>query len=317
VVVDFDAGEILVDCLRSLRAEGLRRVVVVENGDPVAARTMLRQAGLGDVPLVVPGTNIGYGAGANRGIAATTATTADGHAVPPGKGTTGAGTSTSGGANGTSTPTPEPASPYVLICNPDLLVHPGALSQLVEGLDAEPAWAIIGPRILDPRGLPYPSARSYPSMTDAVGHALLGVVRPENRFTRRYRSPDGAGEAMAAAGWVSGACFLARRSAMEELGGFDESYFMFAEDMDLCWRAHQAGWGVGVQPAAVVTHAEGVTRKRHPYRMLVAHHRSALRFANRTTGGWRRAALPLAAIVLGARLAVACVSRAIGSESGP
>ncbi len=56
---------------------------------------------------------------------------------------------------------------------------------------------------------------------------------------------------------MSGACFLARRSALEELGGFDESYFMFAEEMDLCWRAHQAGWGVGVQPAAVVTHPKG------------------------------------------------------------
>jgi len=222
-----------------------------------------------------------------------------------------------GAAKGTGGPAPEPASPYVLICNPDLLVHPGALSQLTAALDAEPAWAIVGPRILDPRGLPYPSVRSFPSMTDAVGHALLGVVRPENRFTRRYRWADGAGEAMAAAGWVSGACFLARRSSMEELGGFDESYFMFAEDMDLCWRAHRAGWGVGVQPAAVVTHAEGVTRQRHPYRMLVAHHRSALRFANRTTTGWRRAALPLAAVVLGVRLAMACAGRALGSGREP
>ena len=99
---------------------------------------------------------------------------------------------------------------------------------------------------------------------------------------------------MTEAGWVSGSCFLARRGALEELGGFDEAYFMYVEDMDLCWRAHDAGWGVGFAGTAAVTHVQGVSTARHPYRMMVAHHRSALRFTLRTTKGWRRAALPLA-----------------------
>jgi len=103
---------------------------------------------------------------------------------------------------------------------------------------------------------------------------------------------------------VSGSCFLARRSAFEELGGFDEAYFMYAEDMDLCWRAHHAGWGVGFAGTASVTHVQGVTTARHPYRMMLAHHRSALRFIVRTTEGWRRLALPLAGVVLGARMAM-------------
>ncbi len=77
---------------------------------------------------------------------------------------------------------------------------------------------------------------------------------------------------------------------------------MFAEDMDLCWRVGRAGWKVGFEPAAVVTHHEGVSRRRHPYRMALAHHRSALRFASRTTSGPRRVLLPLAALGLGARL---------------
>ena len=148
-------------------------------------------------------------------------------------------------------------------------------------------------------------------MTDAAGHALLALFKPDNRFSRRYRPADAGGERRAPADWVSGACLLARRTAIEELGGFDESYFMFAEDMDLCWRAHRAGWGVGVEPAAVVTHAEGVSRREHPYRMLVAHHRSALRFASRTTTGWRRVALLPAAAVLGLRFLVACADQAL------
>ncbi len=113
------------------------------------------------------------------------------------------------------------------------------------------------------------------------------------------------------AGWVSGSCFLARRSALEELGGFDEAYFMYNEDMDLCWRAHDAGWGVGFAGTAEVTHVQGVSTARHPYRMMLAHHRSALRFTFRTTRGWRRVLLPLAALVLGVRLAIATVRLAV------
>ena len=270
VVVDYDAGELLGECVRSLLDDGVRHIVVVENGDEGTARRALASF---SVPLVVTGRNIGYGAGANRGIA------------------------TSGD------------SPYVLVCNPDLRVHPGAVGALAAALDAHPQWAIVGPRIVDPSGHVYPSVRRFPSMTDAAGHALLALVRPENRFSRRYR--DEVGNEARAVDWVSGACFCARRSALEELGGFDEAYFMFAEDIDLCWRAHQAGWGVGIEPSAGVTHVQGVSMRHHPYRMLLAHHRSALRFAARRARGVQRLALPAAAAVLGVRLVMALADEAL------
>jgi N-acetylglucosaminyl-diphospho-decaprenol L-rhamnosyltransferase len=273
VVVDYEAGPVLAEGVASLLAEGVG-VVVVENGGPDGARLALARAGL-EVPVVATGRNLGYGAGANRGLAA------------------------SGD------------SPYVLVCNPDLVVHPGSVARLAAALDAEPSWAIVGPRIVDPAGRVYPSVRRFPSMGDAAGHALVALFKPDNRFSRRYRPLDAGGDARGPADWVSGACFMARRRALEELGGFDEAYFMFAEDMDLCWRAHRAGWGVGVEPAAEVTHAEGVSRRLHPYRMIWAHHRSALRFAGRTTEGWRKVALPLAAVVLGARLVVAVADQAL------
>ncbi len=232
------------------------------------------------VPILATGCNVGYGAGANRGAAATA----------------------------------ERGSDYLLVCNPDLRIHPGAVARLSAVLDEQPAWAIVGPTILDSAGERYPSIRRFPSMVDAVGHALLGFFRPDNPFTRRYRSPAEPGDGVVRADWVSGACFLARRSAFEELGGFDESYFMFAEEMDLCWRAGRAGWLVGAAQDAVVTHAEGVSRRRHPYRMVVAHHRSAWHFAVRTTEGWRRAALPAAAAVLSLRLALALVAQGVASR---
>jgi N-acetylglucosaminyl-diphospho-decaprenol L-rhamnosyltransferase len=277
VVVDYNAGPYLVDCVRSLKEEGTAELVVVENGSAETARTTLHDHGLGDTHLLATGRNIGYGAGVNRGLAA----------LERGR--------------------------YVLVCNPDLVVHPGAVNELAQALDEHPGWAIVGPRILTPAGASYPSARLFPAPWVAAGHALLGVRFPNNPFTRRYRTPD-LDERAGEVDWVSGACFLARRDALEDLGGFDEGYFMFAEEMDLCWRAGRAGWRIGFEPTAQVTHHEGISRRSHPYRMALAHHRSALRFASKTTSGPRRVLLPLAALGLGARLLAAWVALAVSSR---
>jgi N-acetylglucosaminyl-diphospho-decaprenol L-rhamnosyltransferase len=283
VVVDHDAGPLLASCVRSLIADGATPIVVVENGEAGSAAAALTDLPGGpDAPplrLVRPGRNLGYGAGVNRGLAAMA-----GESNPP---------------------------EWIMVCNPDLLVHPGALAALRRALETEHAWALVGPRIFDDAGVVYPSVRNFPSFTDAAGHALLAMFNPQNPFTLRYNPGTPEGDVVTGAGWVSGSCFMARRSALEELGGFDEAYFMYNEDMDLCWRAHDAGWGVGFAGTAEVTHVQGHSTARHPYKMMAAHHRSALRFTVRTTKGWRRAALPLAALVLGARLALATLRIAV------
>jgi N-acetylglucosaminyl-diphospho-decaprenol L-rhamnosyltransferase len=284
VVVDHDAGRLLEGCVRSVLDGGATAVVVVENGAAGSTHGALVEL-LGERPappvrIVRPGRNLGFGAGVNRGLAALA-----GESPPP---------------------------EWVLVSNPDLVVHPGALATLRDVLESRPAWAVVGPRIFTDAGDVYPSVRNFPSLTDAAGHALLALFNPENPFTRRYNPGAPEDDVVIGAGWVSGSCFLARRSALEELGGFDEAYFMYAEDMDLCWRAHAAGWGVGFAGAAAVTHVQGVSTARHPYRMMMAHHRSALRFTIRTTKGWRRAALPFALVVLGARMAIAAARLALG-----
>jgi N-acetylglucosaminyl-diphospho-decaprenol L-rhamnosyltransferase len=283
VVVDHDAGPLLTECVRSLLDDGASPVVVVDNGAPGNTdRTLgplLAERGADDVLVVHPRKNAGYGSGVNRGLAVLSGVT--------------------------------PPAEWVLVSNPDLRVHPGALDQLRSVLETRPAWAMVGPRIFTEEGDVYPSVRRFPSFLDAAGHALFALFVPENRFTRRYNPGAPEGDGVVEAGWISGSCFLARRGALEELGGFDESYFMYAEDMDLCWRAHQAGWGIGFAGAAGVTHVQGVSTARHPYQMMVAHHRSALRFTVRTTSGWRRAALPLAAAVLGLRLVLATARLAV------
>jgi N-acetylglucosaminyl-diphospho-decaprenol L-rhamnosyltransferase len=284
VVVNYNAADHLGTCLDTLRASGIESVVVVDNNSSDNSRTIVDST---DACWLPAGSNLGYGRAANLGVQ-------------------------SPGAK---------AAEYLLICNPDVEVFPPAVRQLVDVLDNDRSIGIVGPAITNPDGSLYPSARTFPDMVDAVGHGLLGMIAPRNRFTRRYRMLDWDHGELAKVDWVSGACFLARRAAWDSVGGFDPAYFMYMEDVDLCWRIGRAGWGVAYQPAAKVLHIQGVSADRHPYRMLAAHHRSMWRFARRTTEGARRAALPLVGVGLVARLAVAAamhrVSRPAVTQTRP
>ena len=266
VIVDFHAGQALDDCVDSLHANGVTDIVVVENGEEGSTLPALSGQ---HVVLVVPKLNLGYGRGVNRGVAAA------------------------------------PVRRYLLVSNPDVVVHDGAVSALVDFLDEHPNVAIVGPQIVRPDGSVYPSQRVFPNFWLAGLHALLAPLWPGNPFTRRYRSPrkDGSVD------WVSGAFFLARRDRFEEVGGFDERYFMFAEDMALCWQMRAHGHDIAATPDALVTHIEGVSRARVSRAMLIAHHRSAMRFEWQTASGWRRVLAPIATLVLGLRLCVVLIIR--------
>ena len=275
VVVNYESGPSLARCVGDLAASGLGEVVVVDNGSSDGSLSAALDAVPG-LDVVDPGENLGYGSGVNRGVAASS-----------------------------------PDLDLLLVCNPDLEVPPGAVDALVAACDADPGCALVGPLIRTPGGDRYPSARRFPSMVDAAGHALLGTFAPDNRFTRNYRRTDldVQPDRTMAVDWVSGACFLVRRAAFEAVGGFDESYFMYAEDVDLCWRLGRAGYGVAYAPAAEVTHTQGISTDRHPYRMILEHHRSLLRFAARSSEGWRKLLLPLVAVGAVVRTGLACLAR--------
>jgi N-acetylglucosaminyl-diphospho-decaprenol L-rhamnosyltransferase len=172
----------------------------------------------------------------------------------------------------------------------------------------------VGPRIVDADGALYPSARTFPNLVDAVGHAFLGMVWGGNRFTRRYRMLDADHDVAADVDWVSGSCFVIRRACWDAIGGFDEAYFMYAEDVDLCWRARRAGWDVAYEPTAVVVHAQGISTDRHPYRMIAEHHRALLRFAARSSSGVERLLLPLMAAGLLVRTPLAWAHRFVAGR---
>ena len=149
VVVDFHAESALAGCVDSIRLEGVQEIVVVENGTPGSTISALTGRG---VTVVEPGLNLGYGRGVNRGVAALT------------------------------------DHELVLISNPDVVVHHGAVATLVATLDAYPRVAIVGPQIRRPDASVYPSHRVFPNFWLAGLHALLAPWWPTNPATRRYRS---------------------------------------------------------------------------------------------------------------------------------
>ncbi len=267
VIVNFNTRDYLLECVRSLRADGVARIVVIDNASVDGS---LEALGRSDpsAEFVSTGTNLGFGAAANLGLSRTD-------------------------------------SEYVLILNPDTVIEPGTVKALTEALERDATLAVVGPRIQNVDGTLYPSVRRFPDLAVAVGHAFVGLFRPDNRFTRNYRMLDWDHEKAGPVDWVSGTCMLVRRSAFEAVGGFDPAFFMYVEDVDLCWRLWRAGWTVGYEPGGLVTHTIGGSSQLTPYRMILAHHRSLYRFADRTTEGRRRMVLPAVAAGLAFRTVLA------------
>ena len=260
--------------MASLEAAGVSSIVVADNASNDGSEQALADKHP-DTRFIQTGANLGYGGAANRGALSTDAE-------------------------------------FLLICNPDTLFDAKAPARLVEALLDDETSGAAGPRVDTPSGDVYPSARTFPSVTDSIGHGFLGLIWRNNPWSRRYLMSDRALDRVQTVNWISGSCMMLRRSAFEEIRGFDESFFMYAEDVDLCRRLRDAGWSTLYVPGARVVHVQGVSSARHPYRMILAHHRSLFRFAALTARDRRdRLLLPVVALGLGTRAALLAGGRAI------
>ena len=280
VVVTYSPGECLASFLSSLAAATTTpyEVVLADNGSTDGAPEAAAAAGLGR--LLRTGGNLGYGGAANVGVRQTSA-------------------------------------PWLVVANPDIEWAPGSLDAMIAATARWPDGGAFGPAIETPQGDLYPSARGFPSLRRGVGHALLGWWWPRNPWTAAYRQEQ-SDPVEGPTGWLSGSCLLLRRTAFEAVGGFDESYFMFCEDLDLCDRLSQAGWRSVYVPGALVMHVGGHSWRRAPARMLYHHHRSTYRYLSRKYAGVRYAPLRLVlAIGLAARFLLSLVVHRVAEGAPP
>ncbi|WP_382307467.1 glycosyltransferase [Herbiconiux sp. UC225_62] len=174
---------------------------------------------------------------------------------------------------------------FVLVSNPDVVLSAGAIDVLAATIREFGDVGAVGPKIVELDGSAYPSARAVPSIRNGIGHALFANIWPANPWTRSYRNEIGSDPVRRDAGWLSGACFLIRRSAFDELGGFDTGYFMYFEDVDLGYRLGEHGWRNLYEPAAQVLHTGAHSTSGESARMLKAHHDSAKRFLAKKYAG--------------------------------
>jgi GT2 family glycosyltransferase/glycosyltransferase involved in cell wall biosynthesis len=242
IIVSYRTPAEVATAVASLRAQTLPpdEIVIVDNGAPDGA-PLPELPELEGARIERPSTNLGYGAGCNLG-----ARIASGEEL--------------------------------LILNADVVLTADAAAALSERLRSDERVAVVGPRIFS-RGEVQLSARGFPSFrTGLLGRRslLTRLLARARRYPAEFRRvPPGGGPV----DWVSGACMLVRRSAFDSVGGFDEGYWMYWEDADLCRRLDDEGWGVQYEPAAVVHHATGASGTNA--RTIRAFHESAARFASR------------------------------------
>jgi GT2 family glycosyltransferase len=245
VIVNFNAGQDLRRALQSIADELAGRDwegVVVDNAstdgsDAIAGEFAPR------VTLLRNADNVGFGRGVNQGVAASSA-------------------------------------PVVLVMNPDCRLVAGAIRVLERELYAHDTCAVVGPRILDPDGSVQGSARGDPDMfTGLFGRTtLLRRVLPGLPVSRRNVVVEDAirdGQASVPVDWLSGACMLARRDAFDRAHGFDERYFLYWEDADLCRRLRTLGYQVRYVPGATAIHWVGRSSRRVRAFAIRAFHESA------------------------------------------
>lgn len=242
VVVTYRSSDVLAGFLDSLTQSSLvpEDIVVVDNSPTKVS--LPKRRSLQAVSVIHRPDNPGYGTAANLGVAALS-----------------------------------DSCDWVVVCNPDILVDKDTLQLLLDEAESHDSAGSLGPAIRNDDGSLYPSARALPSLGIGIGHGLLGVVWPGNPWTRAYRG-DYESSSTRETGWLSGSFLLLRREAWEAVGGFDEKYFMFFEDVDLGWRLQQHGYRNLYVPSATAIHEGGHSTKSNYTLMLTAHHESAVRF---------------------------------------
>lgn len=235
IIVNWNVADLLADCLQSLsegRDDVALEVIVVDSASQDGSVSMMRR----DFPWVqvlAQSENVGFPRGNNIGIAA---------------------------ARGA----------YVLLLNPDTVVLNGALARMVAYVDANADVGVLGPQLRYPDGTIQSSRRRFPTRLTAFFESTWLERWAPGDILRDYRVLDVAEDQVVDVDWVMGAAMMVRREVVDTVGGMDEGYFMYSEELDWCRRIKDAGWRVVYFPEAVIVHHEGksseqVVTERHIY----------------------------------------------------
>jgi hypothetical protein len=231
LIVTYESAQHIGKCLANLRlhaADCLRDVVVVDNASTDGSAD-LAFASAPQAAVIRNGGNLGFGRAMNIG-----AQSASGE--------------------------------YLLLLNPDCALHAGCVPELAHFLDHRLEAGACGPKMLTTSGrFDFSSRRGFPTPLNAFAYfSHLDRLFPRSHTLGGYQRRHVGSELEIETDALSGACMLVRRSVFEEVGGFDEDYFLFGDDIDLCWKIRRAGHEIWYIPTARVTHAKGASMVKQP-----------------------------------------------------
>jgi GT2 family glycosyltransferase len=249
IIVHYDTSGLLRQCLSSLCAEDLPcEIVVLDNASPDPSVRQLPHE-FPRVRFVFNEENVGFARACNQGIR-----------MGQGK--------------------------YCMLLNPDAVIDGAARRSLVASMEGHPEAGLVAPRLVNPDGSLQLSVRRFPSLA-AIGLRILRLDRLFRGPVDRYLMRDwnhGEGRVV---DWVMGACMLLRRKAVEEVGLLDEKFFMYYEDIDLCYRMGQKGWKVRYEPGIAVRHEhQRDSASWVPNRLVWVHLRSLVRLFRKHRFPW-------------------------------
>lgn len=222
IIVSWNVCDYLRDCLTSLRASSPRsriEAIVVDSASTDSTPAMVRSE-FPDVHLIEPGSNVGFSRGNNLGMLAS-------------------------------------AGRYLFLLNPDTKVLEHTVDSMVAYLDKHPEIGVLGPQLLEPYGTVQPSRRRFPTLWTGIFESTWLQSMAPQRVLADYYMRDFRDDEIVQADWLYGAAFVVRREVFEQLGGFDEGFFMYSEELDWHKRIKEAGWQVVYYPAAQVIHYGG------------------------------------------------------------
>jgi len=175
------------------------------------------------------------------------------------------------------------SAPWVVVANPDTIADAGAVEALRGFARSHPKAGVLGPRVRTPEGAWQPSRRRFPTVSGTLVRRspLRALLKPQQRQRSHYLLDEDVTDPVPA-DWLLGAFLLLRRSMLDELGGFDEGFRLYGEEIDLCYRAAKAGWERWYVPAAAVVHrSSAVTDRRFLTRHTLWHLQSIVRFVRK------------------------------------
>jgi GT2 family glycosyltransferase len=274
-IVTWNTAELTVQALQHLLAsdQGCElRVLVWDNASADGTADAIRRA-LPEVDVAESDSNLGFAGGVNRLLGRSDA-------------------------------------PWFLALNSDAWPEPGAIGALLRTAEANPRAALVAPRLERPDGALEHSTPPFPSLAIAGLYATGRWARlPEDEARDRLLEPAWQHDRARPVDWAVAAAWLMRRSAIDEVGPLDESFFFYAEDLEWCWRARQRGWDILFEPAALVRHigdASGEQVRDQRARMSL--------YLRNTNRFYRRAHGPLEAVAYRFLNAIACSRQAVSAR---